>query len=303
MQKIVLILGPTGRLGRNAADAFERAGWTVRRFDRKRDSLEGATADVSVIVNGWNPPYHRWADEVPGQTADVIAAARACGATVILPGNLYVYGAGAPERFAPDTPHDAHNPLGRVRIEMEEAYRASGVQTFVVRAGDYLDTRASGNWFDMIIAKKAATGRISYPGPLDVPHEFTFLPDVAGTMVALAQRRETLGRFEDVPVPGFTLTGHELSMAVGQALQRDVRARRMSWLPIRLVSPFWPLGRRLLEMRYLWHKPHRLDAARHRELCPEVVPTPLDAALLRALDHQIHPDEAMGTGGKAVLAK
>ena len=39
MEKTVLILGPTGRLGRNAALAFESAGWEVRRYDRAKDTL------------------------------------------------------------------------------------------------------------------------------------------------------------------------------------------------------------------------------------------------------------------------
>ncbi len=35
MTGTVLILGATGRFGRNTGDAFRAAGWTVRAFDRK----------------------------------------------------------------------------------------------------------------------------------------------------------------------------------------------------------------------------------------------------------------------------
>ncbi|MCP4818375.1 MAG: epimerase, partial [Shimia sp.] len=42
MTKTVLILGANGRFGRNAAIAFENAGWTVRRFDRSKDTLRQA---------------------------------------------------------------------------------------------------------------------------------------------------------------------------------------------------------------------------------------------------------------------
>ena len=303
MENTVLILGPTGRLGRNAALAFEAAGWEVRRFDRAKDNLWDAAWGASVIVNGWHPPYPRWEAEVPGLTAQIIEVAKAGGATVIIPGNVYVYGEQAPERFAPDTPHLATNPLGRVRIEMEAAFKASGVQTFVVRSGDFLDTEASGNWFDMIIAKNAAKGTLSYPGPLNVPHPFTFLPDVAATMVSMAERRATLGQFEDVNVPSHAVTGQQLADAISGVIGKPVVAKRMSWLPIRIASIAWPLGRALLEMRYLWGKPHVLDTSRHAALCPDVQQTPLPVVLARALNLEVDPDEAMGPSGQTIAAE
>lgn len=303
MENTVLILGATGRLGRNAAIAFEAAGWEVRRFDRSKDSLWDAAWGASVIVNGWNPPYPQWAAEVPDQTSQIIEVAKASGATVIIPGNVYVYGAQAPERFGPDTPHLASNPLGRARVNMEAAYKASGVQTLVVRAGDYIDTEASGNWFDMIITKPLAKGYISYPGPLSCPHAFTFLPDVAATMVSLANKRHTLAQFEDVAVPSLSLTGHALADALGDVVGRPVRAKMMAWLPLRIASIAWPMGRALVEMRYLWRKPHHIDATRHSELCPDVAQTPLQDALAQALNVNIDPNEAMWPRGQTIAAE
>ncbi len=303
MENTVLILGPTGRLGRNAALAFEAAGWEVRRFDRTKGTLWDAAWGASVIVNGWNSPYPQWASEVPDQTAQVIEVAKASGATVIIPGNVYVYGVHSPERLAPDTPHLATNPLGRVRVEMEAAYRASGVKTFVVRAGDYLDTRASGNWFDMIITKPIPKGRISYPGRLDCPHAFTFLPDVAATMLSLAEKRHSLDVFEAVPVPSFTLTGDELAQSISSVVGRTTVAKRMSWWPISVAKIAWPLGRALVEMRYLWDKPHHIDATRHAALCDDVVTTPLHVALRHALDLKVHPNEVVRPSGQTVIAQ
>ena len=302
MENTVLILGPTGRMGRHAVIAFKAAGWEVRLFDRSKDSLWDAAWGASVIVNCWNPPYTHWASEVPEQTAQIIEVAKASGATVILPGNVYVYvyvyvyGAQAPEQFGADTPHLAQNPLGRVRIEMETAYKMSGVKTVVVRAGDYIDTEDSSNWFDMIITKPVTKRSISYPAPLDVPHAFAFLPDVASTMVALAEKRHSLAVFEDVAVPGYTITGNELAQEIESVVGHTVKAKKMAWWPIYLASVFWPLGRRLIEMRYLWSKPHHMDATRHTALCPEVLMTPLAEALRQSLQTDVHPHEVVCQG-------
>lgn len=285
MSKTVLILGASGRFGRSMGIAFERKGWQVRRFDRKRDDLGEATQGVDLIVHGWNPPYHRWGKELPELTRKVITAARDSGATVLLAGNVYVYGPDAPEVFASDTPHLAHNPMGRLRIDMEQAFRNSGVQTILLRAGDFLDTRASGNWFDMIISKPLAKGRIAYPGPLDIPHAWAYLPDYCRAFVELAEKREELPRFTSVNFEGYTLSGRDMARSLG------VRAERFNWLPLRLVAPFWPLARRILEMRYLWHKPHRMDGQALRDMLPDFVPTPAAEALQRAASVNIDPDQ------------
>ncbi len=291
MTQTVLILGPSGRIGRHAKKAFERAGWNIRCFDRKTDDLMTAAQGVDVIVNGWNPPYTEWAQTVPALTADVIAAAKQSGATVIIPGNVYVFGPDMPDRIGPDTPHRAAHPLGMVRRDLETAYREAGVKTILLRAGDFLDDEPSGNWFDMVIAKSAAKGVLSYPGGADIPHAWAWLPDLTASMVALAEKRDQLPIFTDIAFPGFTLSGEQLTHVCAQALGRPIRLKKMSWLPFFLARPFWKMAKHLLEMRYLWDTSHTLDGAALDAILPERQQTDLTSALGLALQHQIHPDQ------------
>ena len=49
--------------------------------------------EASLIVNGLNPPaYHDWDRLIPEITTQVLAAGRASGATLLVPGNVYPYG-------------------------------------------------------------------------------------------------------------------------------------------------------------------------------------------------------------------
>lgn len=296
MVQTALILGSSGRFGRNMAQAFGAAGWRVRNFNRETDTLSRAAQGADVIVHGWNPPYDRWDAEVMDLTAQVITAARLSGATVLIPGNVYVYGVDAPEIFAEDTPHAAQNRLGRIRTRMEQAFADSGVQTILLRAGDFLDTQASGNWFDRIIAAKLAKGRFSYPGALDAPHAWAFLPDLARAFVMLAEKRAQLPVWTSLNFEGYTLTGREMAALLGAA------PARMNWLPIQLIAPFWKMGRCILEMRYLWDKPHRLASARFDELLPDFRPTPVADALAQAASFQIDPDKMVVRGGALARA-
>ena len=290
MQQTVLILGGNGRFGRAAAEAFWNAGWRVRVLDRKTDRLPEAAIGADVIVNGWNPPYAQWAALLPGLTDTVIEAARASGATVIQPANVYVYGAGLPETLGPDTPHAAKNPLGRLRVEMEDRLRAAGIPLIILRAGDFIDTGASGNWLDRVLLAKLARGRVAYPGNPDIPHAWAYLPDLGRAAVALAERRATLTRVQEVLFTGYTLTGRGLTRLVSEASGRPVRLARFAWWPLHLARPFWRLAAGLLEMRYLWTMPHRLDRAGFDDLLPGFIETPVEEAFRAAVDALIPAD-------------
>lgn len=283
MSKRVLVLGGSGRFGRNATQAFQAAGWDVRQFNRATEDLRAAADGTDVIVNAWNPPYPDWADQVPRLHEQVQAAALAAEATVILPGNVYVFGAHTPSPWSERSAHAARNPLGRIRIQIERMYREGGGRTIVLRSGDYIDTEASGNWFDRVMTPALAKGRFVYPGNPDIPHAWGFLPDLCRAAVLLAEQRADLPDFADIPFPGYAATGNELATALAQVTGHQVRLSRMSWLPFRVAQPFWPMARSLLEMRYLWDTPHQLDGARFSALLPGFDHTHLEDALAQAV--------------------
>lgn len=294
MEKTVLVLGATGRFGRHAAEAFWNAGWHVRLFDREADDMSKAARGVDVIVNALNPPYTEWETQIPQITSDVIGAAQTSGATVIIPGNIYGYGQDLPSVITPETPKNALNPLGRVRNVMEDTYRAAGIKTIILRAGDFIDTQASGNWFDMIITAKLSKNKIVSPGPLDTVHTWAYLPDVALAAVQLAERKETLEPFQEVLFPGFAMSLRDITQVLEQVEGRSLNLSKMSWLPLYIASPFWSMGKHLLEMRYLWSKPHRIDDAQFRALLPKFVPTdPLTAFASAITQLEVDPDKAM----------
>jgi nucleoside-diphosphate-sugar epimerase len=293
MTKRVLVLGGSGRFGRHATQAFEAAGWHVRQFNRNQDDLEVAMQGANVVVMGWNPPgYHLWERQLVALHTQVAEAARKAGATVLLPGNVYTFGPDAPSPWTAETPHLARNPLGRLRIAAEDAYRAAGTRTIILRCGDFIDGENSGNWFESHIAKSAHKGFIRYPGDPTVPHAWAYLPDAARAAVALCEQRDRLNRFEDVPFSGYTLSGEDLAAAISRAIGIKVTTRSFNWGLMRLLRPFVPVIGGLFEMRYLWSLPHELDGQRLAALLPDFKPTKIEDALSAALAHQSRPGEA-----------
>ncbi len=287
----VIILGGKGRFGRAAMAAYQQAGWRVRSLVRGvaedprhviGDALDGDTVimaakDCDLIINALNPPYPLWRRELPRLTRSVIAAARATGAAVMLPGNVYNYGAGMPENLREHTPHLPTTRKGRLRVEMEAAYaQADGVRTIVLRAGDFIERETTGNWFDSQITKNLAKGRVMYPSPLDRVHAWAYL-------AALAGKRDDFSRFEDFGFPGYSLTGQALIDAIGRVAGRELGIKSLPWPLLRLLGLVMPQMREVAEMAYLWHTPHAIDGTKLAAALPNFQPTPLTAALNDAL--------------------
>ena len=278
----VLILGPSGKIGTHAARAFSAAGWEVRKFKRGTD-MNAAAKGVDVIVNGLNPPnYEKWEINIPRITDQVIAAAKASGATVIIPGNVYNFG-DHPGVWDENTSQRATTKKGKIRITMEKTYRDSGVQTIILRAGNFIDPDGNGDVFTTALLRNIKKGRVTNFGRADVPQAYCYLPDWAQAVVALSEKRADLATFEDIPFPGHTLTLEELKDALETQMDRKLKFETFPWWILTMLKPFWSLARELPEMRYLWNLGHQLSGQKFYRLLPDFVETPFEQIIAHSV--------------------
>lgn len=268
MSGTVLVLGASGLFGGRVAQAFAQSGWTVRKYQRGTD-MAAAAMGVDVIVNGLNPPmYHNWAQLIPQITGQVIAAAKASGATVIVPGNVYNYG-NQLGPWGPKTPQKPNTRKGQIRVAMEAAYRVSGVGVILLRGGDFLDETKLTTVMNAVALKASAKGKIALLGPSDVPRAYAYLPDMARAAVDLTERRLHLPQFADIPFAGLTFSMNDMRDEMQRQTGRDFKFTAFPWWFMRLASPFWELARELPEMRYLFATPHQLTPAPMAALLPD----------------------------------
>jgi nucleoside-diphosphate-sugar epimerase len=294
MAKVALILGRSGKIGTHAALAFQQEGWTVRTYDRTRGDMVSAARGAHVIVNGLNPPgYHDWARLIPAITAEVIAAAQGSGATVILPGNVYNFGPKAGE-WSEATPHRPSTRKGRIREEMERSYERSGVQTIVLRAGNFITPERADDVMSLLYLRSLASGKVTLPGPSEVIQAHCYVPDWARAAVGLAEQQNELATFEDIPFPGHSFTAEQLRAFLEQELARPIGFAKFPWWAISLLAPFWETGREMLEMRYLWHTPHTLSEAKLLRLLPSFRLTDLSVVLRASIPPELRRERAGG---------
>lgn len=296
MTKTVLILGGKGKIGAHAATAFEKAGWQVRQYQRGTDMAQAAIG-VDVIINGLNPPnYHNWAKLIPQITAQVIAAAKASGATVVIPGNVYNF-EGVDGEWSEHTPQRPTTRKGKIRVQMERDYAASGVQTIILRAGNFIDPDHNRDIMDLFLMTGIAKSTITLPGRKDAIITYCFLPDWAKAAVGLAEKRAELNRFEDVPLPGHAFSILDLQHCLQNTLGRPIRLVPFQWWFMTLASPFWEMARELNEMRYLWDLSHKLSGQKLAKLLPDFRPTDLKTVMLAGLPVDIHPHQSVRPSG------
>ena len=147
----------------------------------------------------------------------------------------------------------------------------------------------SGSWFDAVVVKSIASGRLGYPGDPRLVHAWAYLPDLARAFVAVASL-DDLAPFERFTFAGHSVRGSEFLAAVeraaatlGLAPVRGWRRAGMPWPLIRVAGVVMPLWRELARMSYLWRVPHALAGTKLARRCPALTPTPLTTAVADSL--------------------
>jgi nucleoside-diphosphate-sugar epimerase len=194
----------------------------------------------------------------------MLSAAEASGAVLAITGNLYGYGpVNGP--MTEDTPLAATGRKGRVRAKMWQdvlaAHDAGRVRVTEVRASDYVGAGAQ-SVLSLAIVPALAAGRTArVPADIDLPHSFTYTGDTARMLVTAARDERAWGRPWHVPTNPpvtlrelaqryFRIAGHPNAKVTG--IPR--------WLP-RVIAPFSPMVRELVEMDYQFYAPFELDSS------------------------------------------
>jgi nucleoside-diphosphate-sugar epimerase len=311
--RTALIIGATGGIGGATATALIARGWRLRALTRgpdraRRDfarlgpvewvagdamrpaDVAAAAAGASLILHAANPPgYRDWQGLAVPMLESAIAAARASGARLVLPGNIYNFAADAGPLLDEATPQRPRTRKGRIRVEMEERLAraaATGVRSLVVRAGDFFGPFAPSSWFSAAMVRPGKSVRfVVYPGRRDCGHAFAYLPDLAETIARLAEIEARLPPLEMVHFAGHWL---ERGGEIAEAVRRVAGNAGAPILPfpaalLYLGAPFSTMFREMIEMRYLWRVPLRLDNRKLEALIGGEPHTPLDEAVRQSL--------------------
>ncbi len=287
----LLARGHRVRVVRRSPGQIPHGAEPMRGDAAERSFCVQAAAGAAAVYHCMNPPYFAkvWAELVPRYLENLVAAAGAANARLVVLDNLYMLGRPGGKPLDEDTPMHPVSRKGEIRARaaqrLFEAHRSGEVRAVCGRASDYYGPRGDkgthlGDFF-WKSALAGKTGRVLVDP--DAVHTYHFIPDVAAGLEILGGAPdEALGRAWMLPCqPAETLRALVERMARLHGERLAVEAVP-AWM-FAAARWFVPILREVDEMRYQWDEPFVVDDRRFRARFG-ALPADRDAAAQQTLD-------------------
>jgi len=310
MERIAL-WGAAGAIGESIADALQERGESYRVVGRDRERLvEKFGDDTRAEIVTWDPddpvsvrsaargvdtliylvgvPYHRFGlhPEVMRKTLDGAIAEGV--KRVVLIATVYPYGTPVTAKVTEEHPRNPTTFKGKMRKEQEDilfAEHAAGrIQATELRLPDFYGPGVESSFLHEVFKAAAKGGAANMIGPIDVPHEFVFVPDVGPVVLALAEKPEAYGRWWNFAGPGATTQRQMVEMAFG-VTGRKPRLRVVGKTGLRLLGLFQPMMKEMVEMHYLQTTPVLMDDSALEKLLGGVKKTSYAEGVRRSVEY------------------
>ena len=277
----------TGQVGSALAAHLARLGIPVRAVSRHRPAtLAGGTdwraADVtdpeaaadaakgaSVVYQCVNAPYTQWPELFPPLQRGVLAAAERNGALLVALENLYGYGPTDGKPMTEDLPLAATTVKGRTRAamtaELLAAADAGRVRIAIGRASDFFGAGVTqgSTLGERVFGNALAGRRADFIGNPDLPHTYSYVPDIAAGLAALGTEARAAGEVWHLPGPQTVTTRALLDLVAGE-VGHPVGIRSVPKLAVRALGLVNPMMRELAEMAYEFDEPFILDTSKYQ---------------------------------------
>lgn len=221
-QQLHVIFG-TGPVGITLADELLTMGKQVRLVNRSGTGQVPAGAELvagdasrlevvqdlcrgaAVVYNCTHAPYHIWPETLPRLQENMIEGSASADAKLVVIDTLYMYGETHGQPMTEATPYAATSRKGRLRAELAwgylQAHRVGKVRVSIGRAADFFGPRVLNSSLGQYVFPAALSGQpVMTLGNIDLPHSYSYMPDIARGLAILGEREEASGRDWLLPV-------------------------------------------------------------------------------------------------------
>jgi nucleoside-diphosphate-sugar epimerase len=294
-----------GQVGRTLSAKLIELGVEVRVVSRSRpDSLVAgvqwrpadasdfaaaseAAKDASVIYQCLNAPYAKWPERFPPLQRSLLEAAERHGALLVTLENVYGYGSTAGKPMTEDLPLAATSVKGRTRAVMTDellgASEAGRVRIAIGRAADFFGAGVTETTLGERVFANALEGkRADFLGDPELPHSYSYVPDVAVGLARLGTDERAVGGVWHLPVPE-TLSTAQILEIVAEEVGHPVASRSVPKVLLRALGLFNPVIRELPEIAYQVEEPFVLDTTKYRSVFGDPS-TPLTESIAATVD-------------------
>ncbi len=246
------------------------------------EAATDAAKGASVVYQCLNAPYTDWPNRFPPLQRGVLTAAERNGALMVSLENLYGYGPTGGKPMTEDLPLAATTVKGRTRAAMTQellaAAEAGRVRVAIGRASDFFGAGATESSLGERVFGNAVAGkRADFIGNPDLPHTYSYIPDIAAGLATLGTDERAIGGVWHLPGPE-TVTTRALLDLVTNDVGHPVGVRSLPKMAVRAIGLFNPTVRELVELSYEFDQPFVLDTTKYQSTFGTEA-TPLPAAI------------------------
>ena len=276
----------TGQVGRALISDLTKRGLAVRAVSMHQprslpDGVDWRSADAtdieaatqgadgaSVVYQCLNAPYTQWPKLFPPLQRGVLTAAERTGALLVSLENVYAYGPTGPEPMREDLPLAATTVKGGTRAamtrELLNASETGRVRIAIGRASDFFGAGVTESTLGARVFGNALAGRrADFLGNPDLPHTYSYVPDIAAGLATLGTDERAIGQVWHLPGPE-TVTTRAILDLVAAEVGHPVGIRSLPKLALRALGLVNPMMRALSEMAYEFDAPFVLDTTKYQ---------------------------------------
>jgi nucleoside-diphosphate-sugar epimerase len=280
-------------------------------------SISAAAEGLQTVIYLVGVPYDQFAAHPP-LTERTLSGVTAAGVErFILIGTVYPYGRARGNPVSENHPREPHTFKGKMRLAQEDlvlaahgrpggrpsgsagesgsgSERTSGrvsggtsgpttLSTLVLRLPDFYGPGIERSLINGVFEGAAHGKRAQVIGPVDVPHEFIYLPDIGPVVEKLTRTPEAYGRWWHLAGTG-TITQREVARQAYALAGREPKLMVAGKTMLRMLGLFNPLMRELVEMNYLMAQPVVLDDSALTQLIGPIAKTSYEDGIRQAFN-------------------
>jgi nucleoside-diphosphate-sugar epimerase len=282
------LLGANGAVGRELSKSLAAAGHTLRQVSRHPrmetpsdevvvgDLLDPvstsraiAGSDVAYLVAGIGYSTDVWQIKWPRIMANVIDACARSGTALVFFDNVYAYGA-VQGPMTEATPFNPCSRKGDIRATIANtllnAMRSGQVNAMIVRSADFYYPQFAGATTSMlnsiVFERMRASKSAQWFGNPDVPHSFSFTPDIGRSLAMLGTSADAFGQTWHALTTPEAHTGRELVRLASEASGTPDKLQNAPRWMMRALGLFQPALREQVEMMYQFEQPYIFSSAK-----------------------------------------
>jgi len=305
-----LVLGATGSMGYAFTKELISNGIKTTIFVRKKEKAQelfGANSLLEVIVGdvnnlkelkkvssnkdfifcGINVPYQMWEKQMENIISNVIISAKQNKATILFPENNYAFGSVSTPITEKTIPHPT-TKKGKIRLDLvnqlKKATEKGDCNVIIIRLPDFFGPNVTNGLIKPIFGEAVDNKPIKWMINADIPHQFSFTPDIAKYFYLLTLENNLsnffLINYSGITVSSIKYLGEQISDIQGNPKKVKIAPKFI----LNIIALFAPEVKELKENFYQFENSIILDDDKLKNMYPQVNETNLETTLKVTLD-------------------